>query len=183
MWSGFDSRQPDMSFETSGKHELNSQDQLRTNFLDGTIDVRTFADGLIELDQSTGERIGALKNLSVLQDDEVKAKFLALGESMEYYILLGFTAFHVGQIYAIAEGDKEKALESFKLSLDAYTQVDFDEELSYGEATIAFLEGDIERLKKLATIGSAGANQEVVERLRDYLERGVTDYRQAYYGL
>ena len=86
--------------------------------------------------------------------------------------------FHQGQDAAL-NGDLETALDKINQSLEIAKDDNNSEWTSYLEATIAYLNGDLDKLKSL--VDKAGNNIEVLSRLVKGLElRGIPNYKEDY---
>lgn len=86
--------------------------------------------------------------------------------------------FHEGQTLA-AGGELEKALAKIEESLELASHNNDPEWVAYLEGTVAYLNGDLEKLKTF--IDKAGANTVILQRLANGLEtRGTVDYKEDY---
>lgn len=86
--------------------------------------------------------------------------------------------FHEGQELA-AGGDIEMARTKIEESIAIARNTDDEQWLEYLEATIAYLDGDLETLR--SHIANVGKNDQVLLRLADGLEkRGTPDYKEDY---
>lgn len=86
--------------------------------------------------------------------------------------------FHEGQDAAL-DGDIETALNKINQSLEIAKDDNDSEWTSYLEATIVYLNGDLDKLKSL--VDKAGNNIEVLSRLAKGLElRGIPNYKEDY---
>lgn len=160
------------------------QEELRDALLSGKITAKAFYDGLVILDQSSGDRVEALHNLEVLYDPQVIAYMDAADQDSQgyYYSILCLTEFHVGQIKAYQERKQDEALPHFKKALE-YTKKSSGapEFASYVNATIAYIESDIERLEKYMHGDKRGNNPVIMKHMYEGLkERGHPAYWEDY---
>jgi tetratricopeptide (TPR) repeat protein len=87
--------------------------------------------------------------------------------------------FHEGQALA-ASGEVERALAKIEESLVLARNNNDPERVVYLEGTVAYLNGDLEKLKSL--VDKAGANTVTLQRLAKGLEaRGTVVYKEDYY--
>jgi len=155
---------------------------LKRQFLTGEIIPEEFQNKILELDQSTPDRNNSLKNIELLCDKEIVSWFTQNSEYLPMYSsLLSLTEFHVAQSKACDEKDDKEAYEHFKKALEAGQKI-YDENadwIIYIKATLAYLENDLVKLRKLT--GQASANSKTLERLIHGLEkRGAPKYSEDY---
>lgn len=173
-----------MSQESINSNIENTQEQLKQQLLSGVIDVTEFKKQLIALDQSTDDRMHAIKNLEVLIDPEIISFVQNQPEEVQrgYYQTLSFTELHVGQIKALFEGRPEESLEYFKSSLDhEYKANAFPENIAYKKAIIAYFENDIPAMEQALLSDITGNNEKIVKNmLMNLKQRGSLDYKNDY---
>lgn len=161
------------------------QDVLKRNLLEGKLLPTEFYDKLLELDQSTPDRHQAYANYRILADEAVKSFSLAqpLEVQKEYYKILGFTEFHLGQIKALEEGVDNEALSFFKASLEHAHQAGESEEwTAYVTATVAYFGKDFLALDEASQSPEiTGNNRLIIENMKMGLSRrGDTLYMEDY---
>ncbi len=146
------------------------------------ISHKDFIDRVMKLDQSTSNRTDAVLNLSVFENKKVKKIFKKSNFKKEYYHLLSLTYFHIGQLNA--DKDNKEALYNFKLALKAANRLGFNKYTQwkkYIKGTIAYLNYDKNKLKKILLTLDDGRNKNIVEHFLKGLEkRNTIEYKKDY---
>ena len=146
------------------------------------ISHKNFIDKIMKLDQSTPNRVDAAGNLSILKNKKIEKIFRRSSLKKEYYNLLSLTYFHMGQ--KIADRDNKKALYYFKLSLKASNRLGFNKHTQwkkYIKGTIAYLNYDKNKLKKILIFLEGGRNKNIIKHFLERLEKeGNIEYKKDY---
>lgn len=163
------------------------QESFQNGLISGRITPDEFLDKVLELDQADPLRSAAHGNAALLEQEQVKAKFVGSELEEKYYNLLSFSRFHAGQIEA-AKGSNDSALEHFRGALAASEKVKwegFDTWGMYVRGTIAYLSSktDVLRLivKNFNVPEEEVRNREILQNfLQGLEERGSPDYFADY---
>lgn len=175
----------DMSGIESISQPKREQDILKQKLLNGEMPPTEVYAKLLELDQSTQDRHQAIANYEILTNEMVISfnQSQSQDAQTEYYRILGFTEFHLGQIKAIEDSAPEKALSFFKASLEhALLAQEHDEWTAYVASTVAYFENDLKKIEEVSQSPEiTGNNRKIVENMKKGLrERGGVDYKQDY---
>ncbi|MBM3205147.1 hypothetical protein FJZ48_04205 [Candidatus Uhrbacteria bacterium] len=159
------------------------QGKLKTRLLTGQLDPRGFVDAIRDLDQSNPTRDHSEANVSILTDPEVKHLLEADDKaSLLYHSILSLSHFHVAQ-RKLMEGDSA-ARESLQCALLAAKQIEeegFDQWCGYIEATIAYMDGNRQKLESIESMLEEGPNRNIVRNMiRGLKKRGGIDYKEDY---
>jgi len=158
---------------------------LKRQLLSEEISPKEFGDRLMELDQSTPDRVNAKENLKLLTDPEIIQYIENQSEEIQkgYYQMLSFTEFHIGQAKALFENNPEEALEYFEKSLeDDYKGYAFPENISYKKAVIAYFSNDVDSLESYVDLDARGNNPKILaSMLKGLQERGSPNYKEDYH--
>lgn len=157
------------------------QEQLKQRLLSKSISVDEFLNGIHELDQSTPNRDQAEPNIKLLADPEIKNIFEQDEDAKsEYYYLLSFSHFHVGQ--QRVDKNPDQALPHFETALEAAEKSDDDDWRRYIQATIAYIKKDIPSMEIAYSGMEDGRRNKVVvgNMLQGLKEFGSVDYKRDY---
>lgn len=164
---------------------------LKQNFLHEKIAPDEVLKLLRKADQSTPDRRACIQNHAFLAQPEIQEKFLSSESKNNYYLLLAFTVFHHAQFATIQENNPEKALQLFNEALtikqDKLSEVLFQNNSAYLEATISYFNQDLEGMRRYRDMidgqGPEATNIEVINRLMSgLLKYGNVDYGRDYLG-
>ena len=139
----------------------------------------TFLEGIFQLDQSDPERKSSLDAVEVLSNPNILEVCTGPEDRKKFYNLRSLTYFHRAQI-RISNGETniEDDLQSALRDSEAIGAEDEDWQ-NYIHATIAYLRGDLEILKKFAELPNL--NKALVHNFVVGLEeRGHPDYLTDY---
>ena len=168
--------------ETQPKVE--SRAELKENLLSGAISPKEFCDKLIELDQSTPDRMNAIENLEILNDPEIFDFVKKLEDKVikHYYQILSFAELHVGQIKSLSENNDSEALGYFKNALlHEYQANNFQSNIDYEKGIIAYFENNPDSLSESITDSVQGNNRKILLNMLNGLkERGFPNYKEDY---
>lgn len=155
--------------------------KLESRLLLGAMSPKAFILAIRDLDQDqfNPTRESSVKAAEILGKPEVIALFVGTEYEAMFYSIRSLTYFHRAQI-RIKKGD-DGYLEDFKAALeDSQKEGKWSEDWSnYIQATIAYLNGDLEGLKKYAqeVILNKGIVQNFIGGLE---ERGYSKYLEDY---
>ncbi len=160
-----------------------TQEDLKIGLISKDISPDSFLKKILELDQSTPGREESLKNLALLEDEDVRKIFEGGDYVSDYWNLLSFTYFHVGQIESMS--GSVKAITFFESALLMAEKVDWEEyEIHwkyYVEATVAYFKKDINKLEEIFLKMEEGRNKEIVGNFIKGLKlRGDINYQEDY---
>lgn len=153
--------------------------KLESQLLAGETPPREFILAVRDLDQLISSRESAVKAAEILGKPEVMALFVGTEYEAMFYSIRSLTYFHRAQI-RIKKGDGGY-LEDFKAALeDSQKEGKWSEDWSnYIQATIAYLSGDLEGLKKYAE--EVTLNKGIVQNfIGGFEERGYPKYLEDY---
>ena len=147
--------------------------------------MKNVCDKLIEADQSVSSRVAALANYDFLIDRDIVnyLKTLDSDSNKIYYMVLGFTELHIGQIKAIIENDHQACLEYFEKALiHEFKGLAHPENIAYKQATIHYLKNEKVPLAEIIESKlNSGNNQLIlINMLKGLNERGFPDYKKDY---
>lgn len=165
----------------------NTYDLLKESMLSGEISLEDVKNELMEMDQSTQDRIASIENLKFLLNPEVVEFVNSKPEYIDgYKSILSFTEFHVAQILA---GEQDiSALDYFKNALEnAKPESSW---AAYIQGTILYMEGKEipeEIILKAETKNFNEGTPQIqrnMQILRNFnkglKERGHTSYKEDY---
>lgn len=162
------------------ENEIDPYQEMRKNFLSGTISLPELRDKLLSFDQETSGREASEKNLAFLLDKNIVFHIQSHYPEFikSYYDFLSFTEFHVAQIKAIDAEDS--ALLYFKNSLASAENGSSDIKwISYVRGTILYLEG--KEIPQNILGNTSGRNREVLHHFNEGLRlRGNPLYPEDY---
>lgn len=162
------------------RNENNIVFDIKNKLLKGEISFLEFKNQLLELDQSTPDRINAIKVLDILYDKDVVELINKNEEIIEHYeSFLSFIEFHVAQIKL---NKKEKDYTQNLENALRFAQNEPWE--NYVLGTIIYLEGKIIPEDVLEKSKGLGKNYSILQRFNDRLiKRGYPDYFTDYNNL
>lgn len=173
-----------------------NQLELKNRFIQNQISGVQLLKELMKLDQSDPKHPDCFDNIQILEDEEVKARFLSSDIELKSRYLddLSFFNFHAFQGLALSQDKQEESLEYLKTACDLrdeWTEINPDDEnlfLPYMKATLAYMENDLERLQmylnELEMVDEKHpmyVNTKIIRGLRDDLSTNeVPDYIRSY---
>lgn len=154
-------------------------DNLCEKLLTERIEPGEFLDSVLDLDQSDPERKSSLRAVEVLSKPEIVELFENSSEKIQFYSVRSLSYFHKAQV-RISEGDTDVE-DDLKMALNDSLEAGSEDIdwTNYVKATIAYLNNDLEELKKLE--GDIKLNRSLVRNFIQGLEeRGRPDYLTDY---
>lgn len=157
---------------TQANAEVAPQDNLKTELVSGEIDLETFRDKLIELDQQGDHTEQAHNNVELLLDPEVRDAILANPEHYSnYYALLSISYFHAGQ----ASGNIDDFMRAHISALEVSDREDYDYWVAYTKGTWAFFAENMDVLQQAVAEIGEGRNKEILINLQARLEQELAE--------
>jgi hypothetical protein len=161
---------------SEGHETKKDRETLKRELLGNEISRKEFLDAIAQLEEVPG-RTNAVANVALLTDPKVQEYFNASPEYKKYCEVTSASFFHIAQRQMIAENNPREALKNFKSAYEWSSKIkdEANEWRWYAEATIAYLDQDLPKLKAaqkkvIELSGDGSPNALIVDRFVKRLE-------------